>query len=201
MIQLNIFDNVATGNKLPKHLLDYRPGLFTADESSHFLEKFIKELRWTQSTRQFYGKPVVTPRLTAFYGDAKAILSPVDQLKNPLPWTPELMIIKARVEPLAGTPFNSVLLNYYRDGDDSVSWHSDNDGIPGRNRVVASVSFGEPRKFDIRNTMDHAQRFSVLLENGSYLLMHGDFQDQWEHRIAKSKKAMGSRVNLTFRKL
>jgi alkylated DNA repair dioxygenase AlkB len=108
-------------------------------------------------------------------------------------------MIKNRIEPIAGVKFNSVLLNYYRDGNDSVSWHSDDDGIPGRNRIVASVSFGQERNFDIRNKKDYSKKHTVLLENGSYLLMKGDFQQQWQHRIAKSNKPMKARINLTFR--
>ncbi len=163
------------------------------------METFIRETPWVQRVAQLYGREVVTPRLTAFYGDAAAGFGKLDQIKNPLPWTKELLTIKNRIEPLAGVSFNAVLLNYYRDGNDSVAWHSDNDGVPGRNRIVASVSLGQTRKFDVRKTNDHAQKFSIALASGSYLLMHEDFQGQWEHRIAKSTKAMRPRVNLTFR--
>jgi alkylated DNA repair dioxygenase AlkB len=198
MSQLSFFDNISI-DRLPEDLVDYRPGIFTPDEGREYLEKFIREIPWAQRTVFLYGKEVITPRLTAFYSDPQASLAPYDQIKTPLSWTPELLAIKTRLEAIAGIGFNSVLLNYYRDGNDSVAWHSDNDGIPGRNRIVASVSFGQPRKFDIRKTADHEQKFSILLEHGSYLLMHGDFQDQWQHRIAKSTKPMRPRVNLTFR--
>jgi alkylated DNA repair dioxygenase AlkB len=201
MSQLSFFDDPATDNRPPLHLLDYRPAIFSSDESLDYLETFIRETPWVQRTAQLYGKEVITPRLTAFYGDPAATFSRSDQIKNPLPWTPQLSAIKSRIEPLARVSFNAVLLNYYRDGNDSVAWHSDNDGIPGRNRIVASVSFGQPRKFDVRKTNDHGQKYSIELASGSYLLMHGEFQDQWEHRIAKSAKPMRPRVNLTFRML
>ncbi|MBA3695702.1 MAG: alpha-ketoglutarate-dependent dioxygenase AlkB [Methylotenera sp.] len=80
-----------------------------------------------------------------------------------------------------------------------MAWHSDRDAVPGRNQYVASVSFGQERYFDLRRKSDHTEKFRVLLENGSYLLMKGAFQDKWEHRIAKSKVPMSPRINLTFR--
>ena len=110
-------------------------------------------------------------------------------------------MIKNRIEPFSGAKFDSVLLNYYRDGNDSVSWHTDNDGVPGKNWIVASVSFGQPRTFDFRLREDHAVKYSVELANDSYLLMKGGFQEKWQHRVAKSKTALGPRINLTFRVL
>ena len=199
MSQLSFFDETFAGGRLPRHLLDYRPGVFSPGESRAYQETFIRETPWVQRITQLYGKEVITPRLTAMYGEPAAGFGILDQFKNPLPWTTELLAIKNLIEPIAGVSFNAVLLNYYRDGNDSVSWHSDNDGIPGRNRIVASVSFGQTRKFDVRMTNDHTQKFSIELASGSYLLMHGDFQDQWEHRIAKSSRLLKARVNLTFR--
>ena len=103
------------------------------------------------------------------------------------------------VEPLAGVKFNSVLLNYYRGGNDSVAWHSDKESILGKRPVIASVSFGQVRSFDIRNKLDHKEHYSVKLEHGSFLLMKAGLQEAFEHRIAKSVKPMKARVNLTFR--
>jgi alkylated DNA repair dioxygenase AlkB len=107
-------------------------------------------------------------------------------------------LIKEKVEPLAGVTFNSVLLNYYRDGNDSVAWH-DKENVLGKRPVIASLSFGQVRSVDILNKADHQQKYSVRLEHGSFLLMKSGLQEQWEHRIAKSTKAMKPRINLTFR--
>ncbi len=82
-----------------------------------------------------------------------------------------------------------------------MSWHTDNDGVPGKNWIVASVSFGQPRTFDFRLREDHAIKYAVVLENGSYLLMKGGFQESWQHRVPKSKAVMKPRLNLTFRVL
>ncbi|MFD2144601.1 alpha-ketoglutarate-dependent dioxygenase AlkB family protein [Mucilaginibacter antarcticus] len=146
-----------------------------------------------------YDKEVLTPRLTAWFGDLGTDYSNPGLVSNPLPWTPELLAIKEKLEPLSGVKFNSVLLNYYRDGNDSVAWHSDKESILGKHPVIASVSFGQVRSFDIRNKADHSQKFSVRLEHGSFLLMKSGLQEQWEHRIAKSSTPMTARVNLTFR--
>jgi alkylated DNA repair dioxygenase AlkB len=201
MTQLNFFEEPIPNNGLPTDILDYRPGLFDLVESAFFMEKFIREVPWQQRTVKMYGKEIVTPRLTAWFSDPADSYPLTAYEADPFPWTPELLLIKERVEALAGIAFTGVLLNYYRNGNDSVAWHSDNDGIAGKNRIVASVSFGQARNFDIRKTDDHSIKYSVLLENGSYLLMKGDLQEQWQHRIAKSARPMKPRVNLTFRVL
>ena len=198
MEQLSFFAEAGQSKGLPKGLLDYRAGIFSPPESEYFLNKFIIETPWEQHLVKMYDKQVITPRLVAWYGDSgNKYLS--ETFPNIRPWTEELLIIKNKIEPLAGMQFNSVLLNYYRDGNDSVAWHSDKESSFGRKTVVASVSFGQVRSFDIRNKQDHSEKYSIKLENGSYLLMKAGLQDGWEHRIAKSTKSMKVRVNLTFR--
>jgi alkylated DNA repair dioxygenase AlkB len=152
-----------------------------------------------QTVLKIKDKEITTPRLTAWYGDLGTDYSHPGRTSNPTPWTPELLKIKAIVEPLSGITFNSVLLNYYRDGNDSVAWHSDKESILGKRSVIASVSFGQVRSFDIRSKTDHHEKYSVRLEHGSFLLMKSGLQENWEHRIAKSVKPMKARVNLTFR--
>jgi len=198
MKQLNFFGEKQHVH-IPNELVDYVPNLFSETESNFYLNKFITELPWQQKSVLMYGKEIVTPRLTIWYGYPDVDYSISGSNSRPLLWTKELLEIKSKIEPLAGVSFDSVLLNYYRDGNDSVSWHSDNDGIPGRNRIVGSVSFGQERNFDLRKKEDHNNKYSVTLENGSYLLMKEGFQEGWQHRIAKSTKPMKPRVNLTFR--
>jgi alkylated DNA repair dioxygenase AlkB len=199
MEQLNLFGKTEPKLNLPPDLLDYRPGVFDDSESFFLLHQFINEMPWVQKSVLMYGKEVITPRLTAWFGDPEVDYSISGSNTNPLPWTNQLLMIKNRIEPLAGYKFNSVLLNYYRDCNDSVSWHSDNDGVPGKNKIVGSVSFGQERVFDCRLKANHAVKYAVTLQNGSYLLMRGNFQDEWQHRIAKSTMPMQPRVNLTFR--
>src|SRR5258708_39219838 len=106
-------------------MVEYRRGLIDRQTSDMLLTKFIKETAWKQSTQKMWDKEYLTPRLTAWYGDVGTDYSVSGKISNPMPWTDELLTIKKLVEPLAGIKFNSVLLNYYRDGNDSVAWHSD----------------------------------------------------------------------------
>lgn len=199
MEQLSIFAEAGQSKDLPQHLLDYRPGLFDPQQSDYLLNRFIHETTWQQRVQKLYDKEVTTPRLTAWYGDPEVYDYASLTQTQPNPWTPELLLIKSKVEELANIQFNSVLLNYYRDGNDSVAWHSDKESVLGKNPIIASVSFGQVRSFDIRNKEDHQTKYSVRLEHGSYLLMKGNLQQYWEHRIAKSTKLMKPRINLTFR--
>ncbi|NRF37494.1 alpha-ketoglutarate-dependent dioxygenase AlkB [Pedobacter foliorum] len=199
MEQLSLFAEQGQSPGLPATLLDYHPGLFTETESELILQKLIRESPWQQRVVKMYDKQVLTPRLTAWYADPETYDYTSLRRSVPNTWTPDLLLIKNRVEAIVGLKFNSVLLNYYRDGNDSVAWHSDNERALGTHPVIASVSFGQLRCFDIRKKQDHRQRYSIKLESGALMVMKGDLQVDWEHRIAKSSKPMKARLNLTFR--
>lgn len=199
MEQLGLFRDAGQSKGLPTDYLEYFPGLFDQQQSDYYLNKIINDTPWKQQVLKMYNKEVLTPRLTAWYGDKGTDYSYTGSVSNPIPWTPDLLEIKSIIEPLAKTKFNSVLLNYYRDANDSVAWHSDKESVLGKHPVIASVSFGQVRSFDIRNKEDHSEKYSVRLEHGSFLLMKSGLQEKWEHRIAKSNKTIRPRVNLTFR--
>ena len=117
------------------------------------------------------------------------------------PWTKNLLKIKQSIEPLVGISFNSVLINYYRDGKDRVAWHSDDEKELGKNPVIASVSLGADRKFKLRHKkykLNHLKH-EVILQNGSLLLMKGTTQHNWLHEIPRTARPIGPRINLTFR--
>lgn len=190
--QLALFAEAGQSKGLPKHLLEYQPALFDAERSDMLLAELIADTPWKQTVQKLWDKEYLTPRLTCWYGET-------DRIEGTLPWTPSLQTIREVVEPLAGIRFNSVLLNYYRDGNDSVAWHSDKESIMGSQPVIASVSFGQVRSFDIRNKDDHKEQYSVKLEHGSFLLMKSGLQEQWQHRIAKTTRPTKARINLTFR--
>jgi alkylated DNA repair dioxygenase AlkB len=192
MEQLRFFAEAGQSKGLPEELLEYRPGLIGPAESDGLLDHFIYSVPWKQTTQKLWDKKYLTPRLTCWYGET-------DRIADMLPWTLELLRIRKLVESVAGIRFNTVLLNYYRDGNDSVAWHSDKESIMGSQPVIGSVSFGQVRSFDIRNKADHAERYSMRLEHGSLLLMKAGLQEGWEHRIAKSSRPMKARINLTFR--
>ncbi len=139
------------------------------------------------------------PRLTAWYGDEGRTYAYSGIVQTPIPWNDTLLTIKNRIEPLSNTIFNSVLLNRYRNGNDSVSWHSDDERELGKNPVIASVSFGQTRQFQFKNKHDSSRRMAIDLVDGSFLLMQGPTQHHWLHQIPKSKKEMKERINLTFR--
>lgn len=199
MKQLNFMSDIGNMENVSSDTFDYRSAIFNQADSDRYLDIFLKEVNWSQLTTVMYGRKVLTPRLYCWFGDATASYEINGNHFKPVPWTPELLEIKSKVQTLSGIAFNSVLLNYYRDEHDSVAWHSDRDHESGRNRYVASVSFGQARYFDLRRKDNYNKKFSVLLESGSYLLMKGEFQDQWEHRIAKSRTPMTARINLTYR--
>ena len=199
MEQLAFFPEAGQSRGLPSELLEYYPQFISKPDSNSLLQKFIDETPWRQTTQKMWDKEYLTPRLTAWYGDPGTDYSFSGGLKNPMPWTPELLLLKEKVEQAAGKRFNSVLLNYYRDGSDSVAWHSDKESVLGKNPVIASVSFGQVRSFDIRNKANHKEHYAIKLEHGSFLLMKAGLQEHWDHRIAKSTKPIGARVNLTFR--
>ena len=198
MEQLNIFDSTQ-GLKLPLELIDYQPNIFTREESAQLFKTLKETIKWKQETIQMYGKLLNTPRLTAWYGENSKTYAFSGKKYDPHPWTPELIFIKQRIEDKAGMIFNSVLLNDYRNGNDSVAWHADDEPELGVNPVIASVSFGQARRFDIRHKHNHQLKHSVELESGSLLIMKGDLQHSWEHRVPKSTRAIKERINLTFR--
>lgn len=199
MEQLAFFPECGQTKGLPTQVLEYMPNIFDDELGSQLMEKFIKETPWSQKVVSMYDKQVITPRLSAWYADAETYDYTSLRKSTPNLWTPELLMIKRIIEPIAGVAFNSVLLNYYRDGNDSVAWHSDNEKALGTHPAIASVTFGQVRSFDIRNKADHSEKYSVRLEHGSLLLMKGDLQSKWDHRIAKSPRSMKARLNLTFR--
>ena len=183
---------------LPQHLMNYVPRFLSKEDSDDLLVSLLANTHWQQSKVMMYEKEVWTPRLWAWYGDRP--MRNGDK-RIPSPWMPELLHIKRKIETFTKMTFNGVLLNYYRDGKDSVAWHADKDTIPGLKTEIASISLGEERDFDFRNKLNHRQRYSVKLQHGSLLLMKGDLQKYWEHRIAKSEQPMKARINLTFRKI
>jgi alkylated DNA repair dioxygenase AlkB len=161
MEQLALFAPAGQSKGLPKHLLEYRPDLLNSEVSDPLLAHLIETTPWQQTTQKLWDKEYLTPRLTCWYGET-------DKIAASLPWTPELQAVRDVVEPLAGIRFNSVLLNYYRDGNDSVAWHSDKESIMGSQPIIASVSLGQVRSFDIRNKADHKEKYAVRLEHGSF---------------------------------
>ncbi len=199
MEQLTLFAPKGQTKGLPTGALAYHPEFLKESLAYELMDRIVSKAPWKQKIVKMYDKQVVTPRLSAWYANSDTVDYTSLAKATPNPWTSELLYIKELVEPMAGVIFNSVLLNYYRDGNDSVAWHSDSEKALGSHPVIASVSFGQVRPFDIRRKNNHREKYTVLLEHGSLLIMKRDLQMNWEHRIAKSIRPMAPRLNLTFR--
>lgn len=177
------------------------PALFTREESGRYLQLLQETISWKQEPVILFGKTIMQPRLTAWYGDEGKAYSYSGITMQPQPWTDALLAIKTRVEAVAGHYFNSALMNFYRNGQDSMGWHRDNESSLGPNPVIGSVSFGAEREFQFRHYMNRSLKRSVLLTHGSALIMAGATQHFWQHAIPKTAKPLGARINITFRKI
>lgn len=199
MNQLSLF-NTEEFYEFPKDLLEYKENFLSREEADLLKDKLLHTAPWEQRTQKMYDKTVLTPRLTAWYGDVQSY--DLEERKRPTnPWTPELFSIKERIEKEFNGQFNGVLLNLYRDHNDSVAWHRDKESRYGKRPVIASISLGQTRNFDFRKKDHHQSKYSLPLPHGALLIMKGDLQEHWEHRIAKSVVPMKERINLTFRLL
>lgn len=161
----------------------------------------FRNIRWKQDHIRFFGKTVPLPRLTAWYGDPGATYKYSGIQSDPNPWNEGLLYLRNMIESASGAHFNSVLLNWYRDGSDSLSWHADDEKELGENPTIASASFGTTREFIFRLKSDEKKRIKFKLESGSLIIMRGPTQKNWVHSVPKRKSASGSRFNLTFREI
>lgn len=181
---------------LPDTTLD--PAFLARPAADALLAALFDSVAWEQHRITLFGKSVPVPRLTAWYGDAGASYRYSGLTVEPRPWTAELLALKRAVDAAAGSTFNSVLLNLYRDQNDSVAWHADDEPELGTNPLIASVSLGEVRRFQLRHNATKEVR-TLVLPHGSLLVMAGATQHTWKHRVPKETSPRGPRVNLTFR--
>ena len=173
---------------------------FLDDETAvRLFEDLLKSTRWTQPVVKMGNRIVNSPRLAAWHGDPDAVYTYSGLRNSPAGWNPALIEVRDRLETIAEIRFNSVLLNYYRDGNDSMGWHRDNEPELGKNPVIASVSLGATRRFLMKHIRQDEQRMEFHLEQGSVLLMVGETQHNWKHSVPKTRAVMQPRINLTFR--
>lgn len=204
MNQLELFSpfesNEAQTFELPDGNLIFYPAAFTTAEADRFLGNLRQETFWRQDNIKMYGKDIPLPRLTAWHGDSGRNYTYSGIVMNPHPWNSTLREVKQRVEQLSQVSFNSVLLNLYRDGSDGVNWHSDDEPELAPGHTIASVSFGDTRRFVMKHkTKTEVDKFELKLTHGSVLLMRGETQQHWLHQVPKTRKKVNSRINLTFR--
>ncbi len=210
MTMMNLFESENSQNftsspkttkyDLPDADVTLIENFFTTQESSDLITNLINDIAWQQHAITIFGKKINQPRLTAFYGDQNKIYSYSRLVMNPMPWNEDLLFIKSRIESYINIKFTSVLLNYYRNGNDSMGWHADDEKELGINPVIGSVSFGQTRTFQLKHIKrKDIKKVDMSLSNGSLLLMKGTTQHFWQHQIPKTSKFLDARINLTFR--
>jgi len=187
---------------LPDADVYYAPHVDLGADPQLILQELIEQIPWRTEVINLWGREYQQPRLAAWFGDAGASYTYSGLSLEPLPWTELLSMLRSHVEALADAPFNSVLLNYYRDHRDGMGMHSDDEPELGRNPVIASVSLGAQRTFVMKHKFrKELKPVHLPLDSGSVLLMKGATQHHWKHGINKVSRPCGPRVNLTFRRI
>ena len=181
--------------------LHYYSNFLSKKISDNLFNKLKKTIPWKQDLIKVFGKTYDQPRLTSLHSTLKKKYSYSSITMNPLAMTNDLIYLMTEIKKINNTGFNTVLLNLYRNGSDSNGWHADNEKELGKNPVIASLSLGESRYFHLKHRSKKSQRFKIKLDHGSLLIMSGVMQHKWLHMIPKTKKIMGERINLTYRKL
>ena len=199
-MQLQI-ENVNQNNLLPSDgQVNYHPFAFSKEEIESHFHDLSNEIIWQQDVVKLFGKTYITDRKVAWYAEKPFIYRYSGQSKIALPFSPTLLDIKSRVEKLTGSEYDACLLNYYHNGSEGMGWHSDNEKSIRPNSSIASVSLGVTRKFQFKHKTQ-GLKLDLILDSGSVLDMRGETQEFWLHALPKSKKVLGTRINLTFRKM
>ena len=186
---------------LPGADLRYQPQWLPHDEADALFVALREGIPWERHCLRLFGRDVDAPRLSCWIGDADAVYTYSRTRFVPHPWPPTLLAIRRRLRDACGTDFNGVLANLYRDGSDSMGWHADDEPELGPRPLIASLSFGAARRFSMHHHSDHSRKLAIELAHGSLLLMGGDTQSQYRHALPKTARAVGPRINLTFRRL
>ena len=179
----------------------YLEDFLTNKQADELLDKLLRYEHWRQDHIRMFGKEVLQPRLTALFSDNNDEYTYSGLTMHPEIFPSYLTRIKERCEEICEQSFNACLANLYRDGQDSMGWHADDKKELGTNPVIASVSIGEPRMFHLKHRNNKNLTYKKRLQHGSLLVMKGDTQKFWKHQLPKTKKQIGPRINLTFRKI
>lgn len=196
---MTLFDSEASESRelLPYDgSMVYRPGFLSPKDSFELMAGLMEEVPWEERAITVFGRTVMQPRLACWYGDVAYSYSGITL--EPRAWLPRLLRLKSLVESAAGAQFNSVLVNLYRHGSDSMGWHADDEPELGAEPCIASISVGQVRRFRIRHR-ESKETVALDLESGSLLVMSGRSQQCWMHEVPKSRRITEPRINLTFR--
>lgn len=186
-------------NLLPQNGEAYYHGkIFQPKQANEFLAELLHSIEWRNDEAYIMGRHFITKRKVAWYGDHPFEYSYSNTTKRALPWTEELLALKAITEQQSGETFNSCLLNLYHNGEEGMAWHSDGEKDLKRDGAIASLSFGAERKFAFKHKRSK-ETVALTLEHGSMLIMKGATQTHWLHRLPPTRRVDKPRVNLTFR--
>lgn len=198
---MDLFNNSIeyTENLLPRDgIVKYYGKLIAPQQSDYYYKSLLNNIAWKNDVAIIFGKRIETKRKVAWYGEKPFEYTYSKTTKMALPWTADLLALKKIVEQKTGETFNSCLLNLYHNGTEGMAWHSDAEKDLKKNGAIASLSFGAERKFAFKHK-ESKERISLVLENGSLLVMKGTTQTHWLHRLPPTKSTLKPRVNLTFR--
>jgi alkylated DNA repair dioxygenase AlkB len=196
---MDLFSTETITNLLPYDgEVNYYGKMVDKPHADYYLDKLLNTIDWKNDEAIIFGKHIITKRKVAWYGDANYSYAYSGTTRHALPWTKELLELKALVEGLTATVYNSCLLNLYHNGDEGMAWHSDDEKALGKDSTIASLSFGAERKFALKHRITK-EGTSLFLKHGSLLVMKGTTQTHWLHSLPKTKKVTSPRVNLTFR--
>jgi len=180
--------------------IEFCPGFLSVAESDNYLQALSEQVVWRRDEVTLFGRTHPIPRLHQWYADKGLSYTWSGLTMQPQPWFTELQNLRNAVAPFAGEAFNSVLINLYRDGNDSMGWHSDDEAELGPAPVIASVSLGAARDFQLRER-GGVGKHTVQLTHGSLLVMRGATQSRWQHALPKRRRVVEPRINLTFRRI
>ncbi|MEN1785999.1 MAG: alpha-ketoglutarate-dependent dioxygenase AlkB [Bacteroidota bacterium] len=195
---MELFQEDLTLN-LPDADVVYIPQWLSPKVADHAFSQLRREVPWQQDEITVFGKTYDQPRLTALFGNNGKPYSYSNITMHPHPFTGLIKDLKEKVAAKANIDFTTCLLNLYRNGRDSNGWHADDEKELGQNPVIASVSLGQERNFHFRHKQDKNLKHKMTLQHGSLLLMRGTTQHFWQHQVPKTARAVGERINLTFR--
>lgn len=196
---MDLFNTITNTNLLPfDGEVKYYGKILNPIEANNYLDILLNTIQWKNDEAVIFGRHIITKRKVAWYADQDYSYTYSNTTKQALGWTPELLELKSLVEQLTCERYNSCLLNLYHNGDEGMAWHSDDEKALGKDTSIASLSFGAERKFALKHRASK-ESTSLVLENGSLLVMRGTTQTNWLHCLPKSKKIKTPRVNLTFR--
>lgn len=199
IIPMKLFEENHTENLLPfDGTVHYLGPVMNPEDAIHYFESLLHTIEWKNDEAKIFGKHFITARKVAWYADTDFSYTYSKITRHALIWTEELLELKQLVEKLSGDTYNSCLLNLYHNGNEGMAWHSDDEKSLGKDASIASLSFGAERKFSFKHKKTK-QAVSLMLEQGSLLVMKGKTQTNWLHRLPPTKKIQTPRINLTFR--